>query len=131
MINQVKVKLPYPVRVGFFSINTKKTVWFSFDNLSMFLFQQDEKITDSNGMKEWNEKHGKFDLFVYATFYAAKSYAMHNRIKFDLNFKKFAIGLANLTENEMKELTGVWQRSHGYGHSDLPGKKKVTAKQSR
>ena len=127
MINQVKIKLPYPVRVGFFSINRKKNIWLSFDNLSLFLFQQEEKINDSKEFQAWQEKHGKFDLFVYGAYYAAKSYAMHNRLKFDVDFKKFAFGLANLNENEMKELTEVWQRSQSYGHADLPGKKKVKA----
>ena len=131
MINQVKIKLPYPIRVGFFSINRKKNIWLSFDNLSLFLFQQSEKINDSKDFEQWQEKHGKFDLFVYGAFYAAKSYAMHNRKTFDIDFKKFAVGLANLPENEMKELTEVWQRSQSYGGAKLPGKKKMTAKQHR
>lgn len=127
MINQVKIKLPYPIRVGFFSLNRKIKLWFSFDNLSLFLFQQEENISDSKEFHTWQEKHGKFDLFVYGAYYAAKSYAMHNRLKFDIDFKKFAIGLANLPESEMKELTEVWQQSQSYGYADLPGKKKVTA----
>lgn len=126
MINQVTIKLPYPVRVGLFSINRKIKVNFSFDNLSLFLFQQEEEITDSNGMKEWQEKHGKFDLFVYGAFYAAKAYAMHNRKEFKLDLKKFAVGLAELDKKELERLTETWQRSRSYGAADLPGKKKVT-----
>ena len=127
MINQVQIRLPYPVRVGFFSINRKINVHFSFDNLALFLFHQDEKINDSDGLKAWQEKHGKFDLFVYGAFYAAKSYAMHNRKEFTIDFKKFAVGLAQLDKSELERLSECWQRSQSYGAATIPGKKKVTA----
>lgn len=130
MINQVQIRLPYPVRVGFFSINRKITVHFSFDNLSLFLFHQDEKINDSNEFKEWQEKHGKFDLFIYGAYYAAKSYAMHNRKELKIDFKKFAVGLAQLDKSELERLSECWQRSQSYGAATIPGKKKaVTGKE--
>jgi len=131
MINQVKIKMPYPIRVGFFSINRKIKLWLSFDNLSLFLFQQEEKINNSAEMKEWQEKHGKFDLFVYATYYAAKSYAMHNRQKFEISFKKFAHGLAQLDEKDLQVITDCWQKSQNYGATKMPGKKKAVTKQNR
>ena len=128
MINQVKIKMPYPIRVGFFSINTKKTINLSFDNLALFLFHQDEKINDSKDFKEWQEKHGKFDLFVYGSYYAAKSWEMQNRKELRINFKKFAVGLAQLNQAELERITEVWQRSQSYGAAEIPGKKKVTVK---
>lgn len=130
MINQVQIRLPYPVRVGFFSINRKITVHFSFDNLALFLFQQDEKITDSNGLNEWQEKHGKFDLFVYGAYYAAKSYTMHARKQFAIDFKKFAVGLAQLDKSELERLSECWQRSQSYGAAEIPGKKKAVTKKA-
>lgn len=128
MINQVQVRLPYPIRVGFFSLNRKIKLWFSFDNLSLFLFQQSEKIENSNDLKAWQETHGKYDLFVYGAYYAAKSYALQNRLKFNIDLKKFALGLSSLSEKEMEQLTKTWQTSQSYGRADLPGKKKAMAK---
>lgn len=128
MINQIQVRLPYPIRVGFFSLNRKIKLWFSFDNLSLFLFQQSEKIENSNDFKAWQESHGKYDLFVYGAYYAAKSYALQNRLKFNVDLKKFAVGLSGLSEKEMEQLTKTWQTSQSYGHADLPGKKKAKAK---
>ena len=131
MINHIQIKLPYPIRVGFFSINRKIDLWLSFDNLSLFLFQHNEDINDSKQFEQWQNKHGKFDLFVYGCYYAAKSYAMQHRLKFEIEFKKFATGLASLSETEIKELTEVWQRSNNYGKTSLPGKKKAVTNQSR
>lgn len=131
MINQVTIQLPYPLRVGFFSINRKIKVHFSFDNLALFLFHQDEKIENSADFKAWQDKHGKFDLFVYGSFYAAKSWAMHNRKQFTVDFKKFAVGLAELDKTELEKITECWQRSQTYGAAELPGKKKaVTVKKA-
>lgn len=124
MINKLKLKVPYPIRVGFFSLNTKKTINFSFDNLSLFLFREDNGIETMADFNEWKKQHTDYDLFVLGAYYAAKSYAQHNRQKFNLNVSKFALGVASSGEENIKKLMSVWQRSNTYG-SDSLGKKKA------
>lgn len=130
MINQVQIKLPYPVRVGFFSLNLKKSVSFSFDNFALFLFREKQIINAGTDLNTWVEKNGKYVMFVHGCFHAAESYCLHNRIKFDLDFKKFSIGLAQLPESDLKLLTDTWRKSQEFGAAELPGKKKVTAEKN-
>lgn len=127
MINQVKLKLPYPVRVGFFSLNLKKTVNFSFDNFALFLFREKQLINAGADLNTWMETHGKYDLFVHGCFHAAEAYCLHNRLKFDLDLKKFSLGLAQLPESDLKLLTDTWRKSQEFGAVEMPGKKKVKA----
>lgn len=128
MINKAKIKIPYPKKVGFISLNFKRTVKFSFDMFALFLFHESEKINKMNDLAKWKESHGKFDLFVYGAYYAAKSFAIQNKKTFDLDLNKFALGLGQLAKEDLANLIEVWKRSQEYGSTDLPGKKKATAK---
>lgn len=128
MINKASIKIPYPKKVGFISLNFKRTVNFSFDMFSLFLFHESEKINKLNDLAKWKETHGKFDLFVYGAYYAAKSYSIQNRKKFNLDFNKFALGLGQLPKDEFEKLVNVWKTSQEYGAAELPGKKKAKAK---
>jgi hypothetical protein len=128
MINQIKIDIPYQKRWGIFSITVKKKIWFSFDQLSLFLFYRDEKINDMNDLSEWRKNHGEFDLFVYGAYYAAKSYYMDKSEVFGIDFKKFAFGIAQLDKSKLEEIVKVWKTSQSYGAADLPGKKKAKVK---
>ena len=125
MINQVTIKIPYPKRLGVFMLNTKKKVSFSFDNLSMFIFREDNNIDTVADFNKWQKEHSDFDMFVYAAFSAAKSYANKKCKKFNLDIKKFALGLAQCDAADIERLTKVWKDSQSYGAEKLPGKKKA------
>ena len=125
MINRIDIKIPYPKKVGFISINFKKRVFFSFDNLSLFIFREDNKIETSKDLTEWQKQHPQFDMFVHAAYSAAKSYCMHERKPFKLDLNKFALGLAQLKKEELNNLIEVWKRSQTYGSANPPGKKKA------
>lgn len=124
MINRYSLKISYPIKLGFLFINRKIKVNFSFDNYSIFLFGEDNKIESPEDLNNWKKEHGEFDLFVYAAYCAAKSYAIQNRKKFKLNLNKFALGLAQADKDELTKLTEVWKRSSEYG-ADYLGKKKA------
>lgn len=128
MINKSHIKIPYPKRVGFISLNLKRKVCFSFDMFSLFLFHEAEKIGKLKDLDKWKESHGKYDLFVYGAYYAAKSYSIQNRKKFKLDLNKFTLGLGQLPNDELENLVNVWKRSQEYGATDLPSKKKAAAK---
>ena len=126
MINKYSLKIPYPKKFGIISFNTKKKVNFSFDNLSLFLFREENKIDTPEDFRNWKKEHSDFDLFVYAAYFAAKSYAVQNRKILKLQLNKFALGLAQANPDELTKLTEVWKRSQEYGIDSLGGKKKVT-----
>lgn len=130
MINQAKISIPYPTRIGFISFNTKRTINFSFDNLSLFLFQQRHNLKSSEDFEKWKKDKGSFDYLIHAAFSAAESYCIHNRLKFNLDIKKFALGFAQTDEKELERLITTWKTSSDYGFSELPGKKKVKGKNS-
>ena len=123
-ISTAMLKIPYPKRLGFISLNTKRKVYFSFDNLSLFLLREENKIITPDDFVKWQESHTSYDVFVHATYYAAKSYAIQNRKKFDLKIGKFALGLAQCKSDDLVKLTEVWKRSQEFG-ADSIGKKKV------
>ena len=104
MINQAKIAIPYPKQIGFISFNTKRTISFSFDNLSLFLFQQRHNLKSSEDFEKWKKDKGSFDYLIHAAFSAAESYCIHNRLKFDLDIKKFALGFAQANEKELESL---------------------------
>lgn len=106
-------------------LNTKKKVSFSFDNLAMFIFREDNKIDTVADFNKWQKEHSDFDMFVYAAFSAAKSYATKKRKRFDLALNKFALGLAQCQPSEIERLTKVWKDSQSYGAVKTPGKKKA------
>lgn len=130
MINQAKLVIPYPIRVGFISINKKRTINFSFDNLSLFLFRERHELKTADDFEKWKEDKGSFDYLVHAAYSAAESYCFHNRIKFDLDLNKFALGFAQTDKEDLKEFTKAWKNSNEYGIAELPGKKKVTGNRS-
>jgi len=127
MINQLTLRIPYYKRIGFISFNIKKKVDFSFDNLSMFIFREDEKIDTPDDFEQWQKEHSQYDLFIHAVYSAAKSYYLQHKKDFKFDIKKFALGLAQLPESDLKKLTEVWQRSQNYGIDKL-NKKKATVK---
>lgn len=125
MINKVTIKIPYPKKLGLIFLNTKKKVSFSFDNLSMFIFREDNKIDTVAHFNKWQKEHSDFDMFVYAAYAAAKSYSTNERKKFNLNLNKFALGLAQAEKSDLEKLTKVWKDSQSYGAERMPGKKKA------
>lgn len=94
----------------------------------MFLFWEANKIKDPDQLKEWNKGRSNYDILLHASYYAAQSYCMKNRLKFDLDFKKYTLGLAQVDNEEMKKLIETWNNSKSYGSTTLPGKKKQVAK---
>lgn len=128
MIKQANIKIPYPKKIGFISFDFRRTVKFSFDMFSVFLFHEGEGIDKIEDLTKWQETRGKYDLFVYGAFYAAQSYAIQHRKNFDLEMGKFSLGLAQLKKEEVKVLIDAWRRSQDYGSAKLPGKKKAMVK---
>ena len=128
MTNQVSIKINYPVRFGFISVNRKRTVNLSFDNLALFLFREDNELNDSNDLHEWQKKHNEFDILIHAVFAACKSWHLHNRKPFNFELKKFALGFAEAKKEDIEKVIEVWKRSQSYGAAELPGKKKAKVK---
>jgi len=128
MINKTSIKIAYPIRVGFLSINRTKKVWFSFDNLSLHLFRERHKIENGEQLAEWQKQHSEYDAMIHALYSAAESYAMQNRKEFKLDVKKFAFGFAQAKKDDIERVIKVWKDSQSFGSATIPGKKKAAAK---
>jgi hypothetical protein len=128
MINKTSIKIAYPIRVGFLSINTTKRIDFSFDNLALHLFRERHKIETGEQLAEWQKKHGEYDAMIFALYSAAESHAMQQRKDFKLDVKKFAFGFAQAKKDDIEQVLKVWKDSQTFGTTTMPGKKKVTAK---
>ena len=128
MINKTSISINYPVRLGFISINRKRTVKLSFDNLALFIFREDNEIDTSEDLQKWQKQHNEFDFMIHAVFAACKSWHLQNKKTFNFELKKFAIGFADAKKEDIEKVIEVWKRSQNYGATDLPGKKKQAAK---
>jgi hypothetical protein len=128
MINKTSIKIAYPLKVGYFSINRTRTINFIFDNFALFLFREKNGINNGEDLAEWRIKHGDYDLMLHALFSAAESEAMQNRKKFDMDLKRFALGFAQADKKEIEKVIEVWKRSQTFGSATIPGKKKVMQK---
>ena len=128
MINQVSIKINYPVRFGFISVNRKRTVNLSFDNLALFLFREDNELNNTVDLHEWQKKHNEFDILINAVFAACKSWHLQNRKPFNFELKKFALGFAEAKKEDIEKVIEVWKKSQSYGAAELPGKKKAKVK---
>ncbi len=127
MINKTSIKIAYPIRVGFFSINRTKRIDFSFDNLSLHLFRERHNIENGEQLSAWQKQHGEYDAMIFALYSAAESYAMQQRKEFKLDVKKFAFGFAQADKAEIEKVLKVWKDSQSFGSATLPGKKKAAA----
>lgn len=127
MINKTSIKIAYPIRVGFLSINRTKRIWFSFDNLSLHLFRERHNIENGEQLESWQKQHGEYDAMIFALYAAAESYAMQERKEFKLDVKKFAFGFAQADKSEIEKVLKVWKESQTFGTATIPGKKKAAA----
>ena len=113
--------------MGFFSINRKRTIGFSFDNLSLAIFRDNSGLKNGNELNKWVKDNGNSALFVETAWAAAQSYAAHNGglAKFKLSKRNFMLGLSQITADESKKLTTAWKSSQSFGFKQSPGKKKA------
>lgn len=128
MINKTSIKIAYPIRVGFLSINRTKKVWFSFDNLYFHLFRERHGIENGEQLAAWQKEHGEYDVMIYSLYAAAESYAMQNRKEFKLDVKMFAFGFAQAKKEDIERVIKVWKDSQSFGSATMPGKKKAAAR---
>lgn len=119
----VIVELPCPLRVGFFSLNKKKKIGFSFDNLAAFQFRENTGV--DTDLKKWVKTNGESKFFAETVWGAAESYAMHNKKNVGISKTKFMLGIAQLSEKESKKLIEAWNHSTTFGSKPPIGKKKA------
>jgi hypothetical protein len=128
MINEIAIRIAYPIKVGFFSINLKKKVTFRFDNLAMHLFREKQKIEAPEQLAEWRKAHNEYDALIHVLFASAESYCMEERKPFKLDLKRFAMGFAQADKEAIDKVIKTMQAAESFGFAATPGKKKVTAK---
>ena len=121
MINRIKVKMPYPIRVGFFIINIKKKIGFSFDNLATFLLHE---VVGSN-LESWVKENGENRFFIEQYFAAHKSYCLHEK-KDHVNKERFIKGLSFADPETVDRIMKAATHAYQFGATEgIPNKKKV------
>jgi hypothetical protein len=123
-LNRVKVKLPYPVRVGLFYIDLKKNVGFSFDNMAVFLLKENLGLKDSSELKQWIEKKSANELMIEQLFAAHQSFCLWEK-ESSISKKRFMDGISKITKEELQKIIKVWEHSETFGVKNIPGKKKA------
>lgn len=115
MINQAEIVIPYPKRFGFISINSRRKVNMSFDNLALFVFREDNEIESGEDLKKWQSRNGEYDLMIEMLWSACKSWHLHNQKQFKFEKRKFALGIAQADAEQLKEVMKIWKRSQSFG----------------
>lgn len=124
MIGEIKLKIPYPVKVWFATVNINRDIGFSFDQRAILNLLENNNI-DLPGYKEWVD--GKTHSFVLCEtlFAAAQSYCMKRYIKPNFEKKGLIKGFGELPEEKQTEVIECWTKSETFGFKKMPGKKKA------
>ena len=126
--NIVQIKLPCPIRVGFFSLNRKIKVGFSFDNLSAFFLRENNSIGNGADFRRWEKENDNSRIQSEIIFGAYMSYCSHFKVKQKLSIDQINYGISQLSEVEAKRIMNAWQFSTTYGYREAPSKKKRAAR---
>lgn len=125
----IVVKMPYPIRVGRFSISLDKKVGFTFTNLTIFFFRQNIGVETNKQLQDWHKENGHAK-FMFETLWAAyEAYCALNYKKVKLDKEHFILAFSALTEDKKEQVLKVMQQAQDFGLKQPPGsKKKVTRK---
>jgi hypothetical protein len=128
MKDELITYLPYPYRFLWFTINWKKKIGFTFTNLSVFNFRENNNINNSDDYKKWIKDNGESRYMLEMIYAAAQAYCMDNRLKQKFTKSKLAAAFALADAEIQKSIVSGWSKSHTFGL--VEGKKKPIAKAS-
>lgn len=119
----ILVKLKYPVKVGFVSLNLGRKIGFSFNQRTLFNVLENNKI-DLPDYKSWLEKKGTAVVTFETIFAAAQSYRQELRKKDNFTKKGLSIAISQADENTISEIMKCWKFSEELGYKKPQKSKK-------
>jgi len=119
----ILVKLKYPVKVGFVSLNLGRKIGFSFNQRTLFNVLENNKI-DLTDYKSWLEKKGTAVVTFETIFAAAQSYRQELRKKDNFTKKGLSIAISQADENTISEIMKCWKFSEELGYKKPQKSKK-------
>jgi len=120
----IEIKLPYPHRIGFISININRKIGFSFDQRSMFQLLQNNDI-DLNNHSEWLKKTPQGKVVLETLYAGAQSYCIERRKKDNFTKQGLSKALHEAGEEVVERLVKCWKDSEQLGYKKIPSKKKA------
>lgn len=115
MHDQIKLKLPYPVKFLGIQFTRKREIGFSFTNLAMFNFRENQGLKTSADWDNWQKEHGTFAATAEMLYASAVAYCMHEKKQENFTKEGLYKSLALLPEDEQKRIADVWQNSQTFG----------------
>jgi AAA+ superfamily predicted ATPase len=119
----IEIKLPFSFKWGILDIPFKRTIGFSFDQLSMFRLLQNNKI-DLPTHSNWLKKTPKSIIASEQIFAAAESYCMERRIKNNFTKQELSKALVEAEEEATQKIIDCYMQSEQLGQRKMPGKGK-------
>jgi hypothetical protein len=119
----IEIKLPFPLRWGIFYIPLKRTIGFSFDQLSMFRLLKNNDI-DLPDHQKWLKETSKAIIASEQIFAGAESYCMERRIKNNFTKKELNTALELAGNEATQKIVNCYMDSEQLGYRKMPGKPK-------
>lgn len=123
----IEVKLPYPVKFGFFRVYISKRIGFSFDQRALFLMLENNDI-DLPNHKEWLKKTPQSVVINETLYAAALSYKSRKWEKPNFTKKGLTGAFTEASEETMQKIFKAWKDSEKLGFKDIPSKKKAVSR---
>lgn len=113
--DSIIVNLPFPAKflgVSFFKF---KRMGFTFTNMAIFLFRENNQLQSSDDYNEWLKKNGEAKLVSEMIYSAAQTYCMNNQLKQKFTKQDLNIAIASTTQENQKEIMKCWTNSSNFG----------------
>lgn len=111
----VIVNLPFPSKflgVSFFKF---QRMGFTFTNMAIFLFRENNQLQSSDDYNEWLKKNGEAKLVSDMIYAAAQAYCMNNQLKQKFSKQDLNVAIASTTQENQKEIMKCWTNSSNFG----------------
>ena len=115
MHDQIKLKLPYPVKFLGITFTREREIGFLFTNLYLYEFYDAHGFVDSKQVQEYFNNTPEYIVVSESLYFAAVAYCMKNRIKDNFTKEGLAQAIALLPESEKQKLADTWKKSQTFG----------------
>jgi len=126
MNGTIKLKLPYPRKVGFITFFISREIGFSFDQRTMFQLLRNNDI-DLPNHSEWLKNTNQSKVVLETIFAAAQSYCIERREKDNFTKEGLSKSLTEAGEDATNKIVQCWKDAEHFGNKKIPSKKKAVS----
>ena len=113
--DSIIVNLPFPAKFLGISFFKFKRMGFTFTNMAIFLFRENNQLETSDEYNEWIKKNGETKLVSEMIYSAAQTYLMNNQLKQKFTKQNLNIAIASTTEENQQKIVNCWKNSSTFG----------------